>query len=963
MPRPPTKRNRLTSRHVRASPKVSQKTKDPETKITANNSGPLHGTENDKRLEAQPAPSVDDIKFARQLRGQTPMNKKQEQAIESSPMGERGATGSRPPTRARGYSSTLSVGRRGADMSSKIPGTPGFESSILSNFRRRPRQASILQMMQADDGSSDFGDLDDDDFLGGLSPEDESTPLNVSRGKSLVIRHASSSPLSDRSHPSSGGSRKRKRTGEELQVPQSPLAVVENSPAGSISPERGNEEHGIPSEVSHHLADEEGLNRTVAPPLSSSPVSSPQSSHSTVMAAKSPADSLEHTQDRNTGELSEKLTVSTASLQDRLLPRRRHKHRRRNGVPSDVILDDGSEEDYSVDQDEDELSYLPTRGPARAQRRRKDKPKPLEVVRTKHRKQGAVTALNGEVISQTESSAHTDSAGMKDTRQKRANAPRRNQTADADKENQAIEVSSPLSSPLDTDAFDLESSPVPIPAKNYLSEELRLQAKKFEEVDRWEMDFEDVCQSMMATVDAILAGKYPAKAHARRVAESLQSHRNGCPGIVYLEAQKTRLIEDNDEPVPFRQRRPFFYLSGCPLPDSCLVYNLSEDQLTLFIPPVDPEDVIWSGLPMSTEQAQNQYDVDRVLVTTELNSTLASIASSHGGKAVAYTIADQVSESTQFHGFSEVDQSVLKGIIEQTRVVKDEYEVALLRKANDISAKAHIAAIKASQTAVNEREIEGAFIATCIANGAREQSYHPIVACGENGATLHYGKNDDTLIDPVTNQKKRNVLIDAGGEYRTYCADITRVIPVGGEFTAETRQIYDIVLQMQTECIAMLKEGVQWEDVHAHAHRVAIRGLLKLGILRGAEDEIFEKRVSVAFFPHGLGHYLGMDTHDTGGNPNYADKDTMFRYLRVRGRLPAGSVITVEPGVYFCRFIIEPYIKSPESNKYIDTNVLERYWSVGGVRIEDNVLVTKEGYDNLTTTPKAVDEVERLAVS
>ncbi|GIJ98932.1 hypothetical protein Aspvir_001054 [Aspergillus viridinutans] len=468
---------------------------------------------------------------------------------------------------------------------------------------------------------------------------------------------------------------------------------------------------------------------------------------------------------------------------------------------------------------------------------------------------------------------------------------------------------------------------------------------------------------MMSTVDTILAGKYPAKAHARRVAESLQSHRNGCPGIVYLEAQKTRLIEDNDEPVPFRQRRPFFYLSGCLLPDSCLVYDLSEDQLTLFIPPVDPEDVIWSGLPMSTEEAQNQYDVDRVLVTTEVNSTLASIASSHGGKAIAFTIADQVSESTQFHGFSEVNQSVLKGVIEQSRVVKDEYEVALLRKANDISAKAHITAIKASQTAVNEREIEGAFIATCIANGAREQSYHPIVACGENGATLHYGKNDDTLVDPVTNRKKRNVLIDAGGEYRTYCADITRVIPVGGKFTAETRQIYDIVLKMQTECIAMLKEGVQWEDVHAHAHRVAIRGLLKLGILRGAEDEIFEKRVSVAFFPHGLGHYLGMDTHDTGGNPNYADKDTMFRYLRVRGRLPAGSVITVEPGVYFCRFIIEPYIRSPESNRYIDTNVLERYWSVGGVRIEDNVLVTKDGYDNLTTAPKAVDEIERLAVS
>ncbi|EAW06267.1 aminopeptidase P family protein [Aspergillus clavatus NRRL 1] len=465
----------------------------------------------------------------------------------------------------------------------------------------------------------------------------------------------------------------------------------------------------------------------------------------------------------------------------------------------------------------------------------------------------------------------------------------------------------------------------------------------------------------MATVDAILAAKYPAKAHARRVAERLQPHQDGRPGIIYLEAQKTRLIEDNDEPVPFRQRRPFFYLSGCLLPDSSLVYDITEDKLTLFIPPVDPEDVIWSGLPLSTDEALQQYDVDRVSITTEVNSTLASIASAHGGRAVAYNIADQVSPETKFDGFSEINKSVLKGAIEQSRVVKDEYEIALIRKANDISTKAHVAAIKASIIAENEREIEGAFIATCIANGAREQAYHPIVACGENGATLHYGRNSDALIDPVTKKKKRNVLIDAGGEYRTYCSDITRVFPLGGGFTTETRQIYEIVLQMQVECIEMLRDGVQWEEVHAHAHHVAIRGLLELGILRGSEDEIFEKRVSVAFFPHGLGHYLGMDTHDTGGNPNYADKDTMFRYLRVRGRLPAGSVITVEPGIYFCRFIIEPYLKSSESSKYIDTDVLERYWSVGGVRIEDNVLVTKDGYDNLTTTPKTVEEIESLA--
>lgn len=126
----------------------------------------------------------------------------------------------------------------------------------------------------------------------------------------------------------------------------------------------------------------------------------------------------------------------------------------------------------------------------------------------------------------------------------------------------------------------------------------------------------------------------------------------------------------------------------------------------------------------------------------------------------------------------------------------------------------------------------------------------------------------------------------------------TRTFPISGKFSPESRAIYDIVLNMQLESIAMLKEGVLWDDVHTHAHRVAIEGLLSLGILKGGTvDEILKARTSVAFFPHGLGHYLGMDTHDTGGNPNYKDPDPMFKYLRIRGKLPAGSVVTVEPGV------------------------------------------------------------------
>ena len=328
-----------------------------------------------------------------------------------------------------------------------------------------------------------------------------------------------------------------------------------------------------------------------------------------------------------------------------------------------------------------------------------------------------------------------------------------------------------------------------------------------------------------------------------------------------------------------------------------MVYDAKADALTLFIPPIDADSVIWSGLPLSPEEAMNLYDVDRVLYTTDVNAHLTAIAANDGNKAPVFAIEEQVSEDVKFQGFSATNLSVLKDVIGDARVVKDAYEVALLRKANDISAKGHIAAIKAAQTATNEREVEGTFISTCIANGCREQSYHPIFASGEAGATLHYVSNDKSLVDPTTQQRKKNMLIDAGGEYQTYCADITRVVPLDGKFSTETREIYEIVLQMQTECISVLKEGVLWDDVHALAHRIAIKGLLKLGILRGSEDELFEKRVSVAFFPHGLGHYLGMDTHDTGGYPNYEDQDKMFRYLRVRGNLPAGSVITVEPGV------------------------------------------------------------------
>ena len=302
---------------------------------------------------------------------------------------------------------------------------------------------------------------------------------------------------------------------------------------------------------------------------------------------------------------------------------------------------------------------------------------------------------------------------------------------------------------------------------------------------------------------------------------------------------------------------------------------------------------------MSPDEALKKYDVDVVLPTTEVNPRLAHYGSS--SEAVVkrvFAISEQVSRETTFVPFQETNFDFLRRAIEECRREKDEYEVALLRHANEVSTEGHVAVVKAAKSARNERELEAAFVSTCMRLGCPENSYHPVIASGTSAATLHYVSNDADLTDPATGEKKLNLLIDAGVESRTYAADITRTFPLSGKFSPESRAIYDIVLEMQSSCMAMIKAGVQWDDVHARAHKVAIAGLLRLGILRGAsEDELFNKGVSVAFFPHGLGHYLGMDTHDVGGNANYADKDPMYRYLRLRGQVVEGGVVTVEPGV------------------------------------------------------------------
>ncbi|KAL4880508.1 hypothetical protein BJY04DRAFT_79398 [Aspergillus karnatakaensis] len=461
MPRPAAKRNRLAAR-ITASSKQTRDHTSVQDKAESRDisRSPRSDAVGSSRL----AYSADPSEIIRQLRSHTPLSKAQEFAIGSSPGTEQGATGSRPPTRARGYSSTLSIAGRKGDTSSRIPGTPAFESSILSNFRRRPRQASILHMMNDEDGSSDY---DDDDFLGGLSPEDESTPLNMARGKSLVLRPAVSSPTDSTSLPSSETSSKRRRTGEDIGPPQSPLSIV-SSATGTRTPGPGPQELNASLDTLQLPQSPAALSETMAPPFSS-PVPGLTHEMSTPDSARSLSRLTRPPRSKSIQPTGSKFNVPTAALQDRLLPRRRQRRVARQGASGfDVTSDSDSDDLHSAAPDDDELNYVSLRNRSQTRRNPADKPR----AKVSSRAGGN----NSKSIKQYGTASGPETNG--------------------DKENELSDSSSPLSSALDTDELDSESElEQDEPVKNFMSEELRIQALKFAEVDKWQMEFEDVVTS------------------------------------------------------------------------------------------------------------------------------------------------------------------------------------------------------------------------------------------------------------------------------------------------------------------------------------------------------------------------------------------------------------------------------------------------------------------------------------
>ncbi|KAL2131026.1 hypothetical protein VTI74DRAFT_5616 [Chaetomium olivicolor] len=512
-------------------------------------------------------------------------------------------------------------------------------------------------------------------------------------------------------------------------------------------------------------------------------------------------------------------------------------------------------------------------------------------------------------------------------------------------------------------------------------------------------------------------GKFPAKTHARKVANELGVKN----GVIYLPGQVEELYEDSDMGPEFRQRRYFYYMSGADFPGCAVTYDISRDQLILWIPFTDPRTVLWYGRTPSQQECKAISDVDDVRFIRGLTKLLLAALSQDTPLFCLHQ--DQIPKLENPSGSVHIDTNLLAPAIERARVIKTEYEIAMIRRANAVSSAAHKAVMSRIKHLSNEREIDAIFRCFCIAQGAKHQAYPIIAASGTNGSTLHYNDNNQRLAG------RQLVVLDAGAEWNCYASDITRTFPISGSFSREAAAIYRIVERMQTECIERIRPGTAFHILHLHACTVAVLELLKLGILHGGTpSEILANGTIAAFFPHGLGHHVGLEVHDVSGTDRlligleaqsllktaspwkvrpgrtglkrelfgapmlagmYRDAVFMMHQQGQQGQaqtqLPAqgqegqspaqvlgeqrpqfrgpiltgkqvlrkGMVVTVEPGIYFCREYLEGYfLEHPVHSKYINTKELEKYWDVGGVRIEDDILVTEDGHENLTTAPK-----------
>jgi Xaa-Pro aminopeptidase len=410
-------------------------------------------------------------------------------------------------------------------------------------------------------------------------------------------------------------------------------------------------------------------------------------------------------------------------------------------------------------------------------------------------------------------------------------------------------------------------------------------------------------------------------------------------GVAVIPTAPER-IRNRDSDYPYRFDSYFYYLTGFPEPDAVLVVVAGEEpQSILFCRERNAERELWDGFRRGPEGAKAAFGLDEAFPVSTLDERMPGLLANQpalhyfpgaesGWDARVMAWLNQVRAQARAGISAPAEIRDARIALDEMRLIKDDSEITVMRRAAAISATAHERAMRATRPGRNEYEIEAELLYEFRRRGAQFPAYWPIVAGGANACVLHYRDNNARLGDGEL------LLIDAGCELDGYASDLTRSFPVSGKFSGPQRDIYELVLAAQSSAIAAVKAGNRWDQPHDAAVKTLAQGFIDLGLCQGTLEKIIETGDYKRFYMHRTGHWLGLDVHDAGE----------YKAGGEWRRLEPGMVLTVEPGCY-----IRPA-----------DNVPAQFWNIG-VRIEDDVVVTPAGCEVLTAAaPKSVREIESI---
>ena len=434
------------------------------------------------------------------------------------------------------------------------------------------------------------------------------------------------------------------------------------------------------------------------------------------------------------------------------------------------------------------------------------------------------------------------------------------------------------------------------------------------------------------------------RAHRRALAKRLPD------GLIFIEGGR-EVLRNHDVTYPFRQKSNFLYLTGIEAPDYALLLNPATGEEILFVPRIDQKHRVWLGDIPGLKESKARFGIRTVAYRDELRTVLK-----RGKQRRVYGDKDSLRALVPVRAAFEKDSAGFAEAMSELRVVKSAEELTLLRQANRVSAAGHHAAMAATRPGMAEYQVQAELELAFRRAGLRHNAYESIVAAGPNSAVLHYHANTARL------RRGDFLLIDAGAECKGYAADITRTFPVSGVFSPRQRDIYSVVLTTQKRCISKLMPGVSIGDLHVESARVILQGLKDLRLITGSVDTALESGAYRVFYPHGLGHTLGLDVHDVvGGKKRQVRRrlpgDPVVRVDRI---LEPGFVVTMEPGLYFIPALLGDRELRKKYRGLIDFSKAERFIPLGGVRIEDDVAITPTGHQNLTTVVKEIEAIEAV---